>query len=87
MDNSERIVIPIVCSEKEIHERLKRLKPNILIIQNELYWEVEKKLKIPVIVLFEELQNGKFREQEDIKLLIKPVQTDQLLQAVKSLTI
>ena len=74
-------------NEKEVQERLKRLKPNILIIQYQLYWEVEKKLKIPVVVLIDQLQKTTIREQEDIKLLIKPIHTEDLLKAVKSLTV
>jgi DNA-binding response OmpR family regulator len=72
---------------QEIAERLKRLKPSILIIHHELYWEVEKKLKIPAIVLMDDEKEIKIHEQEDLKLLSKPVQTEQLIRAVQSLTI
>src|SRR5690242_14164513 len=63
--------------EKEVQPRLKRFKPDILIIHEQFYWDVEKKLKIPVIVLLEELNGINIHEQEDIKLLVKPVHADQ----------
>jgi DNA-binding response OmpR family regulator len=72
---------------EEIAERLKRLKPSILIIHHELYWDIEKKLKIPAIVLIDEEERVHIHEQEDLKLLSKPVQTELLIKAVQSLTV
>ena len=71
----------------EVSERLKKLKPSILIIHHEFYRLVEKKLKIPAIILTDKYSDTNIREQEDLKILNKPVQTDQLLLAVKSLVI
>jgi hypothetical protein len=66
---------------------LKRLKPSILIIHHEFYKLVEKNLKIPAIILTDKFSETGIREQEDLKILNKPVQADQLLFAVKSLEI
>jgi CheY-like chemotaxis protein len=74
-------------NEQEVPERLKRLKPSILIIHYDFYWEVEKKLKIPVIVLMDGSTSSRIREQEDLKLLSKPIQTELLIKAVQSLTV
>ena len=74
-------------TQDEIGERIKRMKPSILIIHHQLYWEVEKKLKMPVIVLFEEHSPISIRELEDLKVLRKPVPTDELMGAVRSLTV
>ena len=71
----------------EVTERLKRLKPSILIIDREFYWEIEKKLKIPAIVLTNGYSDSGIKEQEDLKVLSKPVQTDRLLKTVQSLEI
>ena len=72
---------------EEIVERIKRLKPSILIIHQELYFEIEKKLKIPAIVLLDDPSPVHIREQADLKVLKKPVRTELLVNAVKSLTI
>jgi hypothetical protein len=71
----------------EIDQRLKRLKPSIVIIHHELYWEIEKKLKMPVIVLYDQQSSISIREQADLKILRKPVPAAELLIAVKSLTV
>ena len=74
-------------SGDELPALLKKLKPSILIIHHEFYRLVEKKLKIPAIILTEQYTELKIREQGDVKILNKPIQTDHLLTVVKSLEV
>ena len=77
-----------VCNNgTEVLDRLKRLKPSILIIHHKMYWEIEKKLKIPAIVLVDGFPGVHINEQEDLKVISKPIKTDLLINAVERLTI
>lgn len=71
----------------EVLERLKKLKPSILIIHHKIYWEVEKKLKIPAIVLVDDFARVHISEQEDLRVINKPIKTDLLIDAVERLTV
>src|SRR6188768_4456984 len=59
----------------EITERLKKIKPSLLIIHEDFYDLVEKRLKIPAIILNDKFSRTGIREQEDVKILNKPIQT------------
>lgn len=71
---------------EEIKERMKRLKPAILIIGKDEYMEYKESLKIPYIVLWEGNESHPASDNEVI-YLDKPIHIETLVHSVESLII
>ena len=68
---------------EEIPARLKRFRPSVIILELNEYNHINKKLKIPAIVLLENSGTAQLYDG-DISLK-KPVHVDELMEAVEKL--
>jgi hypothetical protein len=71
--------------EEEIAERIKRLKPALVILGKKEYFAYRDKLKTPCIVLVDQEEPADFPTPEDVVLLKKPVQLDVLVHTIEEL--
>lgn len=69
---------------QEIAARLKRFKPSAIILSLNEYDMINKKLRIPAIVLSEKKDTITQLNYGDIQLQ-KPIQVDELIKAVETL--
>lgn len=69
---------------EEIAARMKRFRPDVIILNLKDFITISKKLKIPAIVLFENSDTVTELNYGDIPLK-KPVQIDELIRAVEKL--
>jgi len=69
---------------EEIEQRLKRFKPDVLIVSSKDYVLVKEKLKKPAIVIADADQTKPELNYGD-RVLKQPFQTSSLLQAVEEL--
>jgi hypothetical protein len=70
---------------EEIAERIKRLKPALLILGKKEYFIYRDKLKTPCIVLIDNEETAVFSTPEDVILIKKPVQLENLVQKIEEL--
>ena len=70
--------------KEEISERVKRLKPELLILGQNEYFFFQDKLKIPCITLLDLLAD-EFHVPEDVIIMRKPVPLDQLIQKIEEI--
>jgi len=71
--------------EAEIPERIKRLKPSVVILGKKEYFTYKDKLKTPCIVLLDNDDTEVFSTPEDVIVLKKPVQLESLVQKIEEL--
>ena len=71
---------------EEIAEKIKKLKPSLIIVGMKDYLLIKNKLKIPAIIMMEK-EEAPLNEGSDIVFLQKPVQLEMLIKTVKELTI
>jgi DNA-binding response OmpR family regulator len=71
---------------EEIPERVKRLKPAVIIIGKKEYLQQLQKFNIPVILILDKDEET-IRSGDEIIILHKPVSIDQLIQAIESVLI
>jgi DNA-binding response OmpR family regulator len=77
-----------ICTNAEdLPQKIKKFKPSVLIIDCSMYLSLERKLKLPVIVLLESNEYAMIKEVEDIRLLRKPLQSVTLIGIVQQLTV
>lgn len=70
--------------KEEIPERIKRLKPVLLILGQIEYLFFQDHLKIPCITLVD-LSEDEFYVPEDVIIMRKPIALDQLIQKVEEI--
>jgi DNA-binding response OmpR family regulator len=70
---------------EEIPERLKRFRPSVIILDLKEYNVIDKKLKIPAIVIVEKEETSSVHWNGWNTQLKKPVQVDELMKAVEKL--
>ena len=70
---------------EEINSRLKRFRPSVIILNLEEYNLINKKLKIPAVVLLEEEYTGDIQLNYGDVILQRPVQVDKLVKTVETL--
>src|SRR5687768_4227463 len=70
--------------KEEISERIKRLKPSLLILGQMEYLFYQDKLKMPCITLLN-LSEEEFHVPEDVILMRKPIPLDQLIQKIEEI--
>jgi hypothetical protein len=71
--------------DEEIPERIKRLKPALVILGKKEYFIYRDKLKTPCIVLVNNDETETFSTPEDVIILKKPVQLEALYQKIEEL--
>lgn len=93
LDTLSRIYLALVhrkfkteaCNKpEEITERLKRFKPAVIILPPEEYTAINKKLKIPAIVVLAEGEHCIELGYGDIQIK-KPVQVEAIIKAIEQL--
>lgn len=67
---------------EEIPERLKRMKPQLIILGKKEYLEVRDMLKIPTVICMEQNEEQDFQLNEISVMMTKPVQIDQLVKHI-----
>ena len=72
---------------EEIPERVKRLKPAVIIIGKKEYLVQLQKFNIPVILILDQEEENSVQAAEELIILHKPVSIDQLIQAIESVLI
>ena len=70
--------------KEEISERIKRLKPALLILGQNEYLFFEDKLKMPCIILLN-LSEDEFHVPEDVIIMRKPIPLDKLIQKIEEI--
>ena len=70
--------------KEEISERIKRLKPALLILGQNEYLFFQDKLKLPCIILLN-LSEDEFHVPEDVIIMRKPIPLDQLIQKIEEI--
>jgi hypothetical protein len=70
--------------QEEISERIKRLKPALLILGQEEYFFYQEKLKMPCIALMN-LPENEIHVPEDTIVIRKPVVLDQLIAKIEEI--
>ena len=71
----------------EIPERIKRMKPAVIIVGKREYLSPLGKSRIPVILLVDKLETTCSDSDPDLVLLEKPVSMDTLVHTIESLVI
>lgn len=96
LDSLSRIYLALVhrnfkaeASDKaeEIAERMKRLKPAVLVLGEAEYKALKQELKIPAVVIVEKKDQSGIVAQEDLLLLEKPVPIEELIRTIERLVI
>ena len=94
IDSLSRIYLALVhrnfkteASDKaeEIKDRMKRLKPGLIIMGKNEYQNFNEPIKIPCIVLIGPNENMPGTDSEEIVFLKKPIHVESLLRTVESL--
>jgi DNA-binding response OmpR family regulator len=73
--------------QQEIAERVKRLKPAVVILGSEEFRSLKQDLKMPAIVLMNKEEMKEFPGREDLVPLEKHVQIDALIRTIETLVI
>jgi DNA-binding response OmpR family regulator len=72
---------------EEVPERIKRLKPEIIILGKKEYLSLKQSLRIPGIVLLNEGDLVSLKVEEGFVVLKNPVHVDELIRAIEALII
>ena len=70
--------------KEEISERIKRLKPALLILGQNEYLFFQDKLKMPCITLLD-LSEDELHVPDDVFIMRKPIPLDQLIQKIEEI--
>jgi hypothetical protein len=71
---------------EEISERIKRLKPALVILGQPEYLSFQEKLKMPCILL-QNIAENEFLVPDDVVIIPKPVPLDQLIQKIEEIVL
>ena len=72
---------------EEIPERIKRMKPAVIIVGKKEYLFPLGKSRIPVILLVDKAETVCLKGEPDLILLEKPVSMDTLVHTIESLVV
>lgn len=70
---------------QELKDRIKRMKPAVLILNKTDYLNVMNELKIPAVVLVNKEENSGLPAEGELMILENPVQIDKLVEAIEHL--
>ena len=73
--------------QNEIPERLKRLKPAVVILGKTEFESLTQELKMPAIILMEKEDLPEFAGREDLVGMEKGVQIDALIRTIETLVV
>ena len=68
---------------EEIQERVKRLRPALLILGKKEYLFYFEKLKMPCIVLWDNEEPASIRFPDDVFMIKKPIQLESLIHMIQ----
>lgn len=71
----------------EVTERIKRMKPSVVILDHAAYQLNKNKIRIPAIVLVEKNEPHSVDEDGETIVLSKPLHLDQLIHTVEKLVV
>ncbi|HWJ90163.1 MAG TPA: hypothetical protein VNR87_03585 [Flavisolibacter sp.] len=72
---------------EETAERVKRLKPAVVILGKNEFFSLDKELKVPVILLLEKDELTTIATHDELKIMEKHAPIDMLIRSIEELVI